>query len=321
MSKKRSNKTKPGNESPSPQRSAPTPGSFGPRSMEKMMRDLTKVLEQQEFESIEEANAFLEQLTGKQIPEMPPEDDPLSQAQDLVYQAYEASSRKQAVKLARQALEISPDYTDAYVLLAEADAKTEEEARAYYRKGVEAGERALGPELFEEGAGHFWGILETRPYMRARQGLAQTLWLMGEEEAAIEHFRAMLRLNPGDNQGIRYLLADCLLATDRVDELQGLLEQYEDDASASWAYNRALLLFRQEGESDEASAALDQALEYNPHVPDYLLGKKKLPKEMPAYLGFGDKNEAIDYASTGIAHWRHTYGALRWLRKHASGHR
>ena len=321
MSKKRSNKTKPGNESPSPQSSAQTPGSFGPRSMEKMMRDLTKVLEQQEFESIEEANAFLEQLTGKQIPEMPPEDDPLSQAQDLVYQAYEASSRKQAVKLARQALEISPDYTDAYVLLAEADAKTEEEARAYYQKGVEAGERALGPELFEEGAGHFWGILETRPYMRARQGLAQTLWLMGEEEAAIEHFREMLRLNPGDNQGIRYLLADCLLATDRVDELQGLLEQYEDDASASWAYNRALLLFRQEGESAEASAALDQALEYNPHVPDYLLGKKKLPKEMPAYLGFGDKNEAIDYASTGIAHWRHTYGALRWLRKHASGHR
>lgn len=321
MSKKRSNKTKPGNESPSPQSSAQTPGSFGPRSMEKMMRDLTKVLEQQEFESIEEANAFLEQLTGKQIPEMSPEDDPLSQAQDLVYQAYEASSRKQAVKLARQALEISPDYADGYVLLAEADAKTEEEARAYYQKGVEAGERALGPELFEEGAGHFWGILETRPYMRARQGLAQTLWLMGEEEAAIEHFRAMLRLNPGDNQGIRYLLADCLLATDRVDELQGLLEQYDDDASASWAYNRALLLFRQEGESAEASAALDQALEYNPHVPDYLLGKKKLPKEMPAYLSFGDKNEAIDYASTGIAHWRLTHGALRWLRKHASGHR
>jgi len=289
--------------------------------MEKMMRDLTKVLEQQEFESIEEANAFLKQFTGKQIPEMPPEDDPLSQAQDLVYQAYEASSRKQAVKLARQALEISPDCADAYVLLAEADAKTEEEARAYYQKGVEAGERALGPELFEEGAGHFWGILETRPYMRARQGLAETLGLMGEEEAAIEHFREMLRLNPGDNQGIRYLLADCLLTTDRADELQGLLEQYDDDASASWAYNRALLLFRQEGESDEANAALDEALEYNPHVPDYLLGKKKLPKEMPAYLSFGDKNEAIDYALMGIAHWRHTYGALRWLRKHASGHR
>jgi hypothetical protein len=30
---------------------------------------------------------------------------------------------------------------------------------------VAAGERSLGPKAFEEDAGHFWGILETRPYM------------------------------------------------------------------------------------------------------------------------------------------------------------
>lgn len=295
-----------------------SPSSFGPRSTEKMMRDLGKLLEQQEFESIEEANAFLEQFQGKPIPEMAPEEDPLSQAQELVYQAYEAPSRAQAVKLARQALEVSPDCADAYVLLAEADAKTLEQARTYYRKGVEAGERALGPELFEEGEGHFWGILETRPYMRARLGLARMLWFLEEDEAAIDHFRDMLRLNPGDNQGVRYLLADCLLETDRDEELAALLEQYEDDASASWLYNRALLRFRQEGDSEEAEAALEAALDHNEYVPAYLLGKKKMPKTMPAYVGFGDENEAIDYASTGIAHWRNTYGALRWLRTHVA---
>ena len=79
------------------------------------MRDLTKLLEQQEFESIDEANAFLAQFTGKPIPEMPASDDPLTRAEDLVYRAYEASSRKQAIKLARQALAISPDCADAYV--------------------------------------------------------------------------------------------------------------------------------------------------------------------------------------------------------------
>lgn len=309
MPKKKSDKGKAGPEG--------APSSFGPRSMEKMMRDLGKLLEQQEFESIEEANAFLEQFWGKPIPEMTPEEDPLSQAQELIYQAYEASSRAQAVKLARQALEISPDCADAYVLLAEAEAKTPEQAKAYYKQGVKAGERALGPELFEEGEGHFWGILETRPYMRARLGLARMLWLLEENEAAIEHFQEMLRLNPGDNQGVRYLLADCLLETDRDEDLAALLEQYEDDASAGWLYTRALLLFRQEGDSEEAKAALEEALEYNEYVPAYLLGKKKMPKQMPAYVGFGDENEAIDYASTGIAHWRNTYGALRWLRTHA----
>jgi hypothetical protein len=40
---------------------------------------------------------------------------------------------------------------------------------------------------------------------------------------------------------------------------------------------------------------------------------------MPPYIGFGDENEAIDYATTGISHWRNTYGAIRWLRKQASG--
>lgn len=33
--------------------------------------------------------------------------------------------------------------------------------------------------------GHFWGILETRFYMRARAGLAEALWELGERDAAI----------------------------------------------------------------------------------------------------------------------------------------
>ena len=38
--------------------------------------------------------------------------------------------------------------------------------------------------------------------MRARLGLAQALWAMGDQQAAIEHLHDMLRLNPGDNQGV-----------------------------------------------------------------------------------------------------------------------
>ena len=50
-------------------------------------------------------------------------------------------------RLARRALEISPDCADAYVLLAE-NAGSRKEALELYQKGVEAGTRALGPELF-----------------------------------------------------------------------------------------------------------------------------------------------------------------------------
>lgn len=292
---------------------------FNPRSMEKMMKDLSRMLEQQNFESVDEANAFLQQLvdSGTPIPEMGPVDDPLSQAQELVYDAYNAPSQEEATALAREALEISEDCADAYVILAELEAENLEEARTYYEQGVAAGERALGPAFFEEEMGYFWGILETRPYMRARAGLAEVLWILGEHDAAIDHYEEMLRLNPDDNQGLRYLLAECLLALGRDDDLEALLDRYEDEASAGWQYNRALLLYRREDESDRAEAALEEALEISPYVADYLLGRKKLPKRPPPYVGFGDENEAVDYVLSHYDYWQSTYGALRWMRQHA----
>lgn len=129
----------------------------------------------------------------------------LGQAQELIYNAWETADRKRRVALAQKAIGISPDCADAYVLLAEETA-TLDEALEFYRKGVEAGERALGRQAFESDAGHFWGILETRPYMRARAGLARCLWESGKRDEALAHYREMLRLNPNDNQGLRYVL-------------------------------------------------------------------------------------------------------------------
>ena len=86
-----------------------------------------------------------------------------------------------------------------------------------WRKGV-------GPKAFQEHVGHFWSLLETRPYMRAREGLASKLWTMGRRDEAIKHLQDMLRLNPGDNQGVRYTLAGWLLAEGRDEELARLSE-------------------------------------------------------------------------------------------------
>jgi hypothetical protein len=102
------------------------------------------------------------------------QDTPLGQAQALMYRAFEEWHDQHRVRLAQEALEICPDCADAYVLLAE-NARSRKEARHLYEQGVAAGERALGAETFQRDAGHFWGILETRPYMRARLGLAHAL--------------------------------------------------------------------------------------------------------------------------------------------------
>lgn len=240
----------------------------------------------------------------------------IGEAQELMYQAWEETNPAKRIILAHEALSASPDCADAYELLAEEEAGTRARALEYYQKGVEAGERALGQEYFEEKEGHFWGLLETRPYMRARQGLAQLLWDMGRKEEAIAHCRDILRLNPGDNQGVRYMLLNLLVGLNRDDEAQALLAEYEDDAMAEWLYTRALLAFRAEGASQAATQALRAALQQNRHVPAYLTGRKRIPNRLPDYMGWGDDKEAVHYAHGHLAHWRRTSGALAWLQEH-----
>ena len=282
------------------------------RALEKSLADIGRLLSEREFASMEEVNAFLDELMASGKPIEAPPRTPLEEAQDLMYEAWEAKGRRR-VELARRALEISPDCADCYVLLAEETARTLEQARDLYEQGVKAGERAIGPEAFKEYAGDFWGMLETRPYMRARAGLAEVLWLLGERQQAIGHLREMLRLNPNDNQGLRYILMDWLQDEGDDQALGELLHRYEGDYSAQWLYTNALWRYRREGPKRKANRALKDALEENRFVPDYLLGRKRIPRRLPEYISFGGEDEAQSYAAGAVEAWRRTEGALAWL--------
>jgi len=195
-----------------------------------------------------------------------------SQSAGGYVRGWNQTSPRARVALAHKALAISPLCADAYVLLAEEEAESVEEALEYYRKGVEAGKQALGSKGFKEYAGHFWGFLETRPYMRARAGLAATLNALGEVDAAISHYHDMLRLNPNDNQGIRYVLAVCLMKSGDTEALKKLLKQYDEDGSALWLYTQALVAFRENGASEKKAEELaKKAWNADSHVPATLI--------------------------------------------------
>jgi tetratricopeptide (TPR) repeat protein len=220
-------------------------------------------------------------------------EDAVAAAQAIIYDAWDQSSRGARVALAHKALATSPLCADAYVLLAEEEAKSAEEALALFRKGVAAGEQALGPAGFKEYAGHFSGFLETRPYMRARAGLAATLSALGEVDEAIGHYGDMLRLNPNDNQGIRYVLARCLMKRGDTKTLKALFERYDDDGSALWLYSRALVAFREsEGSDEKAKEFARNALRANRHVPAVLTGRKKAKPSTIGCLTVGGEDEA-----------------------------
>jgi tetratricopeptide (TPR) repeat protein len=260
---------------------------------------------------------FLEAAGGQAGPEP---DTPLGRAQKIMYEAFDADDPEEKVALARQAIEVSPDCADAYVLLAE-NTRSRKEAMELYRQGVEAGRRALGPALFRQAEGSFWGVLETRPFMRAKLGLAEVLWTLGERAEAVEHIEEMLRLNPNDNQGVRYTLAAWLLNLDRDDDLTRLLASYPHEGTAAWAYTRALLAFRRGGDSPEALTKLKAAKKQNPHVPGFLLGLEPLPRDQPNYYSPGEPTEAIIYAGTFLGGWKSTPGALTWLKAVEKGAR
>jgi tetratricopeptide (TPR) repeat protein len=242
------------------------------------------------------------------------QDAALREAQNLMYEAWDARSPQQRTALARQALEISADCADAYNLLAEQATTNLEHARALYHQGVQAGERALGLGAFENDVGHFWGLLETRPYMRALWGRARCSWELGQRQDAVAHAQELLRLNPNDNQAVRHVLAAWLLELDRVDEVKTLLNQYEEDGFVSFPYARALLAFREKGDTPKARALLAEALSINPHVPGFLLGHKKMPPVTPDDHGFGDEQEAIAFCADYASAWTRTPGAIEWLR-------
>ncbi len=241
------------------------------------------------------------------------DDDALSKAQDVMYDAWERTTSRSRIALARKALAISPLCADAYNLLAD-EAKTPEEARDLYVRGVEAGQLALGPEGFEEFEGHFSGFLETRPYMRARHGLAMSLLQLGHEDAALEHFRAMLTLNPNDNQGIRYLLLAGLLRRDDLPGAKALLAAYGDEWSVNWLYTRALIAFRENAGAKPATLKLlKDARSSNEHVPAILAGIEPPVINDSGYITMGGPDEATYYVLEFGKAWKDTSGAIAWL--------
>jgi len=293
----------------------PRPGMPDRRGMERTLAEMERFLTAGNFRDLDEANVALEEKFCGPMAAVPSTaSTPLEKAQDLVYRAFDARGRRK-VQLARKALELSPDCADAYVVLAE-QARDPEAARELYAQGVAAGERALGPKVFEESAGGFWGITATRPYMRARLGLARCLADVGRVDEAVGHYQELLRLNPNDNQGVREVLLPLLLLEGRDAEAGALLLKYEDDPGALWRYAWALCTFRQERDSPRARAYLRQALKGNRHVPDYLIRNVELPEVLPEAYRPGSVEEAEICAEELMEAWEGTPGAMRWLMDH-----
>ena len=178
------------------------------------------------------------------------------------------------------------------------------------------GERALGEDFFEENSGYFWGLIETRPYMRARQELADLLHDAGRTDDAIAHYEAMLDLNPNDNQGIRELLLAFYLTRGDLDGARRLFEQYEEDGSAAFRWSR-ILERHLAGDEAKAATLLAEARKDNAFVEPYLTGAKRMPRTLPDYYSPGEESEAKHVAVSLRPAWKGHRKSVAWLKAQA----
>ena len=240
------------------------------------------------------------------------EADARIQAQELAFDAMEAPSEAEPRKLAKRALRLDPDCVDAQLLLAQIDAPSPRVLIERVQAAVAAGERSLGDQFIRENTGHFWGLLDTRPYMRALEVLAGELAREGILLEAIALYEKMLMLNPNDNQGVRDPLLGLYLQAGNPASAGALLKRYAGDSSANFAWGRVLERYLS-GDLDGAVLALKVAQLTNSFVTLYLTGQRPIAHIDPEMYSPGSEEEAVLCMQWAGLAWSTKKEAIFWL--------
>ncbi|MDR2897988.1 MAG: tetratricopeptide repeat protein [Spirochaetaceae bacterium] len=233
----------------------------------------------------EQSNAFSGEDTATE--------DMKFEAQDITWDAWDASSSATRKRLANKALAIDPYCTDAYNVLA-FEYRSNPKKREYYEKALKSFYLRNDKHFFEENKGHFWGILETRPFMRAMEGYGEVLREEGDIVKAIEIYEYLLELNPNDNQGIRYGLLNWYLSIDYLEKAKKLMETYDED-TAFMLFN-SLLYGIKSGESESVlEKKYRMAVKANKYVVPFLFGEIEEPEYLSSHYALGSEEEAFLY--------------------------
>ncbi len=213
--------------------------------------------------------------------------DKSAKAQELVYEGWETMGYDiyQAKRLFEEAIELDSGMADAYNGLG-AIASEEgdlELAGRYYREAYEKAKIRLGTEDPE--AFLWWQDLATRPYMRARHCLGLVFMGLERFDEAIIEFKELLKRNPSDDQGVRYLVAPIYLLKDDIKgailEFEWSAHHYPDDLyDPYYLLNWGLALFL-DGQYEESAIKFRATIFYNPYLIPIVLGRE--PKVLPIF--------------------------------------
>ena len=232
---------------------------------------------------------------------------------DYLNSAWDSENPADRKKLARKILKIDPEELDAYLILAE-HAATSVERLAMLGEAVRRGKVVWADQIKRPAQSAFWLDISTRPFMRCVYELSLAQWDDGDRSIAITNARFLLRINPHDSLGIRYLLMAWYPVIGDWDAFEQLLRKSRDECRTEYLYSSCLNIYRL-GNASEAS--LIEALAANPFVPSFLNGRFEPPSDddsqFPGYISMGSQSEALAYAHFSREGWHSVPGALQWL--------
>ncbi len=243
-----------------------------------------------------ELNEKLQELIQKyNAGEVEYENTILDDVYELLEKAENAKSKKQAIKYAKEAYDMCPDCFDAILFQVHLEDNPLKRWRLL-EDGLEHEKDRLEDEEYfkKDNIGHFYGIFETRPYIKGLFIKAELLIMDGKIKQSRDICKEILRLNENDNIGARYLLMAIYAYLEEEKDMLKIFNKYREE-NLEMLFPLFVLYYKQ-GNDDKAKEYLDRINKANSHFIKFFKGTIKEDKDIPeGYYSKGDSSEVLMY--------------------------